>query len=279
LFNHNSSLGFEFFDYDSINAGNDFSGGKLYWGKELWPASYGIFDINDHVTFYLIKDRRLDTDLHLDSQESITNLHYTKRNEAIAGVTGTMSRSGPSFDPDRGWKFSPTQEFAGHFLGGKDSFWRSSAELENYYSVFPRYQQKIATRIKGGTGASADKDLFQLGGWEGLRGYDLKSINGSRMMLASLEYRFPLASDLKGYFLDNIFCLDKVQAVVFLDAGRAWFSDFGDSKFKKDAGIGLRFHLGTIGILEKAVLRLDVARAINDSKEDTHIWCGINQSF
>ena len=273
------ALGFEIFDYESNKEKDDLDGGKVYWRRELWPASYGIFDINDHVTLYLVKDRKLDSFSTLNGQESITNFKYTKTNEAIVGLAGSLSRCGPSFDPDYGWKFGASQEIAGHFLGGDQSFWRSSAELENYYLFLPRYQQKLASRIKAGIGGSADKNLFQLGGYEGLRGYSLKTIDGSRMIMGSLEYRFPLWDDLKLYFLDNIFCLNEIQGVAFFDAGRAWYGDFSQSKFKKDAGVGLRVHLGVAGILEKTVLRLDVARAINEPKEPAHPWFRINQSF
>jgi hypothetical protein len=279
VFSRHNSLGFEVFDYESSKEKNDLAGGKVYWRRELWPASYGIFDINDHLTFYLIKDRKLESSANLNGQESITNLKYTKKDESILGITGSMSRCGPSFDPDYGWKFMPTQEVAGHFLGGDQSFWRSSAELDNYYLALPHYQHKLASRLKAGIGGSADKNLFQLGGWEGLRGYSFKTIDGARMILGSLEYRFSLWDDLKIYFFDNIFCLNKIQGVVFFDAGKAWYSDFSNSKFKKDAGFGLRVHLGAVGILERIVLRLDVAQAINQPKEEAHIWFGINQSF
>jgi hypothetical protein len=274
-----NSLGFEVFDYDSSKQGNDLRGGKLYWRKELWPAAYGIFDINDHLTFYLIKDRKLDNSSLLNGQEAINNLKYTKSKESIAGVTASMNRSGPSFDPDYGWKFAPTQELAGHFMGGDEYFWRSSAELDNYCLIPWGGQQKLASRIKAGIGGSADKNLFQIGGYEGLRGYSLKTIDGSRMMVGSLEYRCTLWDDLKLYFLDKAFCLTKIQGVAFFDGGRAWYSDFGRSKFKKDAGLGLRVHLGVAGILERVVLRIDIAQAINEPKESPHIWVGINQSF
>ncbi len=279
LFNRHNSLGFEISDYESGKDKNDFSSGKIYWRRELWPVSYGTFDINDHVTVYLLKSRSLDSVLSLNGQESITNLKYRKKDETIVGVTGSLTRCGPSFDPDYGWKFMPTQEVAGHFFGGNQAFWRTSAELENYYLLFPRYQQKLAGRFKAGIGGSADKNLFQLGGWEGLRGYSLKTIDGSRMIMASLEYRFPIYDDLRIYFIDNIFCLNKIQGVFFGDVGRAWYSDFGEKDFKKDVGLGLRFHLGVLGILEKIVLRLDFAQAVNEPKEEPHIWFGINQAF
>jgi hypothetical protein len=278
LARHNS-LGFEVFDYESSKANNDVRGGKVYWRRELWPASYGIFDVNDHLTLYLVKDRKLDASINSGGQESITNFKYAKKNEAIVGIAGSLNRCGPSFDPDYGWRVLPVQEVAGHFLGGDQHFWRSSLELENYYLLPSGYQQKLASRLKAGTGGSADKNLFQLGGYEGLRGYSLKTINGSRMAMASLEYRCSLGDDLKFYFLDNVFCLNKIQGVVFFDAGKAWQGDFSASKFKKDAGLGLRLHLAVAGILEKIVLRLDVAQAINEPKEKAHFWFGLNQSF
>ncbi len=279
VFNRHNNFGVEIFNYESSRENNDLNGGKIYWRRELWPVSYGIFDINDHVVLYLLKDRKLGSTSTLNGGEPSANLKYARKDEAIVGITGSMSRCGPYSDPDYGWKFIPTQEFAGHFWGGNQSFWRSSAELENYYLFLPRYQQKIATRVKAGTGGSEDKNLFQLGGWEGLRGYGLKTIDGSRMIMASIEHRFPLRDGMKIYFFDDIFRLNKIQGVLFFDAGRAWHSDFSRSKFKKDAGLGLRFHFGVAGILEKIVLRVDAARAISEPKESTRFWLGINQFF
>ena len=279
LLGRHNSFGFEVFNYESSKANNDVRGGKVYWRRELWPASYGIFDVNDHLTLYLVKDRKLDTSSNSGGQESITNLKYAKKNEAIIGIAGSLDRCGPSFDPDYGWRFLPVQEISGHFLGGDQYFWRSSVELENYYLLPSGYQQKLASRIKAGTGGSADKNLFQLGGYEGLRGYGLKTINGSRMIMGSLEYRCSLWDDLKFYSPANILCLNKIQGVVFFDAGKAWSGDSSASKFKKDAGVGLRLHLAVAGILEKMVLRLDIAQAVNEPKEKAHIWVGLNQSF
>jgi hypothetical protein len=279
LFNKQISIGFEVFDYESRKDKFDVSGGKIYLRRELWPASYGIFDSNDHLTFYLIRDQKLDSTNGLNGKEDIKNLHYLKKNETIAGIAATFGRYGPYSDPDYGWKFIPTQEFSGHFLGGKESSQRSSIEINNYHLVFERYQHKVASKIKLGWGNPSDKKLFQLGGPEGLRGYGRKTIEGSRMFLASLEYRFPLASELKLYFMDNLFCLDKIQMVGFGDLGRVWYVDFSGTDFKKDVGLGLCFHFDVAGFLEKTVLRIDIAQAINEPKEDPHVWFGISQAF
>ena len=67
--------------------------------------------------------------------------------------------------------------------------------------------------------------------------------------------------------------------MAFLDAGKAWYTDFARAPFKKDAGLGLRLHFDLAGPLESLVIRLDVAQAINEPDSDPHIWLGVNQSF
>lgn len=274
-----NAVGFEVFDYDSSKEKYDVSGGKLYWRRELWPANYGMFDVNDHATLYLIRDQRLDSTGGMNGREDMRNLCYRRKNEAIFGLTGSFGRYGPYTDPSYGWRVIPTQEFAGHMLGGDQAFWRASMELQRYLLVSARHQHKLAGRIKAGWGEHSDKALFELGGADSLRGYDRKAVQGSRCVLAGVEYRLPLARDLRIYLLDNILCLNAIQGVGFFDAGKSWYASFRGKSFKKDAGLGLRFHFQVGGILERVVVRLDAAHPINDPKQDTHFWLGINQSF
>ncbi|MBU1998903.1 MAG: BamA/TamA family outer membrane protein, partial [Candidatus Omnitrophica bacterium] len=279
IFNQQLAAGFEIFDYESSKQKHDLSGGKLYLRKELWPASYGVFSANDHVTLYLTRDKKIDNS-GLNGKEEVQGLHYLKKDEAIVGITGSLGRYGPYADPSFGWKFISTQEFAGHFLGGNQAFWRTSAELDNYYLLFPKRQHKLANRMRLGWGEHSDKNLFELGGIDALRGYSRKDIQGAHAFLETIEYRMPLLSEAKVYFLDNIFCLDGIQAVAFFDVGKAWYSSFAESDFKKDVGFGLRFHFNILSFLEKAVVRFDVARPINDeANKDTHYWLSFSQSF
>jgi len=99
------------------------------------------------------------------------------------------------------------------------------------------------------------------------------------MALAGLEYRLPLYTKRRFYFLDNILCLHTIQGVSFVDAGKAWYASYRKNDFKKDAGVGIRLHFDLAGPLEQLVVRVDVARALNDPAQDTHVWFGINQSF
>ncbi len=140
-------------------------------------------------------------------------------------------------------------------------------------------QSKLAYRFKYGWGFPDDKNLYELGGFDGLRGFDRKSVRGSNALLGSVEYRFPLVRKLDWSMLDHVIGLDSIGGVVFFDTGESWYDDFADGKFKKDAGFGLRFTLSIGSFLEKIVVRADVAQPIDAPKEDTHFWFGLNHAF
>ena len=269
--------GIEAFDYNDASGNDDQNGFKLYLRKELWPASYGLMDENDHLSLYLLKSRDFKSALTSGGLEDIRNLYYRKEDEAIAGLNLKLGRYGTYPDPQEGWKFISTLENAGHFLGGDNSFWRFSPELTRYFNFNP--QQKIATRLKLGLGYPDDKGLFQLGGENSLRGFAYKTINGSRALMFNAEYRQDLIDDLDIRFLDNIICLDKIQGVGFFDIGKSWFGSFNDRSFKKDAGLGLRLHFTLGSFLEKFILRLDAAQPLNQPKSKRHYWLGLGHSF
>ena len=77
----------------------------------------------------------------------------------------------------------------------------------------------------------------------------------------------------------SLFGLESIYGVVFFDAGRVWYGEFADSSLKKDAGFGLRFKVNIASFVEKLIIRFDVAEPINDSKEDTKFWFGVNHAF
>ncbi len=119
-----------------------------------------------------------------------------------------------------------------------------SADLRSYAPLGNRPQSPIlALRLLGGRvdDNAPLSEQFWLGGYELLRGYDLFSIRGSRMLLSSTELRVPLGPGFQG--------------VVFTDIGNAFRP--GDAvrfgNLKGSGGLGLRF-LTPIG-----PIRLDVA--------------------
>jgi len=272
------SLGLEVFrNEDTDGKENDLDGAKVYLRRELWPASYGLTEINDHVSIYLIRNREFDKSLISSNREDIDQFSYKRKHEAITGINLTINRSEPYPDPQEGFKSSFSAENAGHFLGGKESFTRLMLELNKYCPLIPR--QKLALRLKYGFGYPDDKDLYYLGGYDALRGYERKTNRGSQIMLGNIEYRFPLKENLNLRLFDNVFTVDGLGGVLFFDFGQSWYNSFKDSSLKKDAGLGLRFHIDIGSFLEKVIVRLDVARAINEPKEGTHVWLGFSHIF
>jgi hemolysin activation/secretion protein len=134
-------------------------------------------------------------------------------------------------------------------------------------------------RGKYGWSDSDDKNLYELGGMDGLRGYDRKTIRGAQAVLGSVEYRFPIIRDRQWDFVDNTFTITGISGVIFLDAGHSWYDDYSDGDWKTDAGVGLRAPVAIASFLEQTMLRLDVAHAIDEPDASTRVWFGVNQAF
>ncbi|MBL7197013.1 MAG: BamA/TamA family outer membrane protein [Candidatus Omnitrophica bacterium] len=278
LFARQLTLGFEFLNRDSRGEeDDDLKSYKLYLRKELLSADQSIFATKNHLSLYLIHNQRFGNSGLLSSKEEINNLRYRQTRESIVGWSCYLSNAGPLPDPKTGYLLNLNQEVAGHFLGGREYFIRTSLELDKYFQIFSK--QKIALRLKGGGGYPKDKYLFYLGSDKELRGYKYKDIKGSSILMASFEHRFPLVSNINWPILGNIFNLNRIQGVTFFDIGKAWYNHFSDTGFKKDVGFGLRFYFNVLVPIEQLVLRIDFARPLNGDDKDSHIWVGINHAF
>jgi WD40 repeat protein len=100
----------------------------------------------------------------------------------------------------------------------------------------------LALRLRG---AYLDKndvdDFFHLyaGGLIGMKGYSYFSFGGTRKLVSTLTYRFPLWNDIGMQFLNIHF--NKLYFGFFADYGNAWVGDNPDwGEFKRDIGMQLR---------------------------------------
>ncbi|MCR4336400.1 MAG: BamA/TamA family outer membrane protein, partial [Candidatus Omnitrophica bacterium] len=277
VFQSPTTAGIEISNRHDLDGGEeDLASGKVFLRRELNPVPYGFAEINDHVSLYMIRNQSLRKGGSILSRENLKNLDYDGRREMIAGTALHLNQAGPYTDPNTGYQLDAFFENAGHYLGGTQYFYRSGVDLAKYQRVTAR--SKLAMRVNYGWGYPQDKELYHLGGIDGLRGFDRKTVRGSNGLLGSLEYRFPLRDRINWYFLDNFFELEKIDGVVFFDGGQAWFDDFNDGRFRKDAGGGLRATVNIGAFLEKVVLRLDVAQSINED-DDPHVWFGAGHAF
>ena len=183
-------------------------------------------------------------------------------------------------NPQRGTYNELAFERSGRFLGGNRPYNQATLDLRGYRPlsggspsrpgdttappaslrpVTPPPATVLALRLLGGYSSGGNVPLseqFFLGGYDLLRGYDLYSVYGDRMVLGTGEVRIPAGAG--------------VQAVVFVDAGNAYQpgQTFGSGGLKTGVGVGLRF-LSPIG-----PIRFDLAHG-----KTTQTYISLGQSF
>jgi len=148
-----------------------------------------------------------------------------------------------------------------NLTGSLTTNWRTghaeNMTLSGDYRRYLRVSQwtTLAMRVQGRVSNGADPERFVMGGTHSLRGYGRRSIFGTRLYLANLEYRFPLFDHLVLGAPIRGLELPGVEGAIFADAGNAWekFESFPSPK--GSMGVSLRMSLG--GYM---VLRYDLAR-------------------
>ncbi len=131
-------------------------------------------------------------------------------------------------------------------------------QLSRYLHLF--LERSLAARVRvemnSSMGGGYEVPFFlrsQLGGGETLRGYNTGRFSDKDLVLATLEYRFPVwrhPSPIETYQMDGR---------IFMDAGRVFsdiFDEFTLRHTKLSGGFGLRF-----SSKEDFVFRLDVAKS------------------
>ena len=128
------------------------------------------------------------------------------------------------YNPTVGGKVNLSGEFGG-LLGGDFTFQKYSIDHQRFFKA--GHAQVWALRTKGGIGFGdiSEFNQYRIGGQDTLRGYREAQFRGERMVLATLEYRFPLIS--------------KIQGALFTDWGTAWDTGFKPDEFHGSAGFGI----------------------------------------
>ncbi|UCE17527.1 MAG: PD40 domain-containing protein [Gemmatimonadota bacterium] len=123
---------------------------------------------------------------------------------------------------------------------------RLTLDWEQYIPM-PLDRHTLTAKLRAGiirAGILDDPEIddffnFFVGAIDGLRGYSYYSIEGKKMLLGRLTYRFPIFKSMGKQLLHLHF--DKLYGAVFADAGNAWNGDKLDLwEFKKDVGAELR---------------------------------------
>ena len=237
---------YQFYDYDTRGALKErymrrYSGGEITVSRPQSEYS------TNYITFRNRKDSYVRHvangnagDRSTASGKSWRDANFgTTRAIIFQHVTDTRDNI---YSPTTGGRVSLSAEFGG-LLGGDFNFQKYDIEHQQFFKAGD-HSQVWASKIAYGFGHGdlTEFNQFRVGGQNTLRGYRDDQFRGSRMLLGTLEYRFPLAK--------------KVQGIVFADGGGAWSSGFfpggGDLYGSVGVGVALNTPLGP--------LRLDYGR-------------------
>ena len=216
------------YDYNDYDTNGDlkeeymrkYSGGELVLSRPVSEYS------TNYITF---KNRKDSYVKHLSSgnmgnrsgnTEWLKNNFGTTRSIILEHVTDTRDNI---YEPTSGGRVSISGEFAG--LGGDFSFQKYTIDDQRYMKV--GHAQVVALRGQYGFGRGdiSEFNQYRMGGQDSLRGYRDDQFRGNRMILTTVEYRFPI--------------MNKVQGAIFTDWGGAWDSGLMPKGTHASIGAGL----------------------------------------
>ena len=151
------------------------------------------------------------------------------------------------------------------------------AEVEgiSYYRFHWLYEHTLVSRVKLDLARNLDREVqIFLGNFNGLRGFDTRQFVGEKRFIFNLEDRL--------FFVNDLFHLVSLGAVVFFDSGYVWAPNQGVDfrRLATSAGIGLR--VDALRSSGEALFRLDLGFPMTDGGSGQHglgVTLGSGQAF
>jgi hypothetical protein len=163
----------------------------------------------------------------------------------------------------------------GRHQGGEARNAVGEVEGVAYYRWHLGVEHTLVSRVKSDLAKNLDGDtqLF-LGNFNGLRGFETRQFVGEKRFIFNLEDRL--------FFVEDLFHLVSLGAVVFFDAGYVWGPNQGVDfrEMATSVGIGLRIdaHRGS----GEALFRIDLGVPLTDGGSGRHgpgVTLGTGQAF
>jgi hypothetical protein len=128
-------------------------------------------------------------------------------------------------------------------------------------------------------GATPDRgQFFALGGGTLFRGFDLAERQGSVLWVANAEMRMPLFRNVEWDVLDRTAGVRNLWLAAFYDVGAVYVDGNRAGNVAHAIGAGLRVDSAIFSFIERATLRIDVAKTLN-AKSPVQVWFGVQQPF
>jgi hypothetical protein len=212
-------------------------------------------------------------------------------NQSTLGVHYHINYLTPYWDPQGGFAFDATYEEGFPVFGEH----RWSEQLSGQFSTIKQMPEwlgwlrdvpgmgwimdtRLAFRLHGAAALPNDGLFFPLGGGELFRGYDDTQRQGSMNWVGSVEWRVPLWQDIEYPACDGIATAKNLYAALFYDVGDSYINGHSTGPVAHAFGLGLRLDVSWFGMIERTMLRFDVAKTINDSTP-WQFWFGITYPF
>lgn len=142
----------------------------------------------------------------------------------------------------------------------------------------PFSQVRVAARGVG-MGALPDQgQFFALGGGTLFRGYDLAQRQGSALWVGNFELRLPIVQQVEWDTLDHCVGARNAWFAAFYDVGDVYVSGREVGRVAHAIGGGFRVDVAVFSFIERATLRFDFAKTLNDSTP-FQFWFGLQHAF
>jgi hypothetical protein len=209
-------------------------------------------------------------------QQTFLGLHYHKNLQT------------PYWDPEGGYLFDIVYQ-AGLPILGADRGYQQAFGQFSFVKGMPAWLRDVpglgwmaetrwAARVYGAAALPNDGRFFSLGGGQLFRGYDLQQRQGSLAWVGSLEWRIPLFRDLEWDVCDHVAGARGLYTALFYDAGDMYYRGHSLGPVAHALGVGLRLDVAWFGMIERTMLRFDVAKTVNDVSP-WQFWFGVQHPF
>lgn len=137
---------------------------------------------------------------------------------------------------------------------------------------------RLAMRLFGAAAGPRQGEFFTMGGPQRFRGFGLADRQGNAMWVGSLEWRLPLARNLKWDVCDHVIGARNLYLAPFYDIGDTYVAGHSLGGTAHAFGCGLRIDTSWFSFIERAILSIDVAKTIN-TNTGTQVWVQFEHPF
>lgn len=200
----------------------------------------------------------------------------------LTGLHYRLNLYTPYWDPERGFWIDLTAAGGVAELDSTVGMFQSRVELAAARKLPDGMGYWSDVRVAGRVvveGALPDEgQFFALGGGTLYRGFDLSERQGSFLWVINQEVRMPVLRRVQWDAADHVIGLRNLYAAGFADIGSIYTNGRSVEGTAYALGVGLRADLAIFSFIERATVRVDVAKTIN-AATPFQVWFGLQHPF